>query len=238
MTVARVRGGVLLASFSAWSWGASGCEVVGQVGADDLVASTSSSGTTEASKEPGSTDVGEATTSGTTMSLPTDDTSGTGEDETLLLDVGGGGSSESSESSGEPSTDESTTMPPDDLDSSSSSGSFGTTVVRCCEAMSEPGCEDPLLEACVCAADDYCCSDEWDDACVDIAIWGDCGGACDLPEVPPPGECCTPNENGPGCLDIEVQDCVCAIDPYCCEYAWDDVCVDRVDELGCGMCGG
>ena len=42
------------------------------------------------------------------------------------------------------------------------------------------GCEDPAVEACVCATDDYCCTTEWDAQCiaeVDSLACGDCGGA-------------------------------------------------------------
>jgi hypothetical protein len=38
-----------------------------------------------------------------------------------------------------------------------------------------------------------------------------------------------------GCCDCPCEDCVCAQDPYCCNVAWDPVCVDRCRE--CGGCG-
>jgi hypothetical protein len=57
---------------------------------------------------------------------------------------------------------------------------------------------------------------------------------------PPPaaGDCCTDNGEVSGCVDAAVQDCVCAEDPYCCDTAWDEICVDEVDSLACGTCGG
>lgn len=47
--------------------------------------------------------------------------------------------------------------------------------------------------------------------------------------------CC--EQGGPGCDDDEVRDCVCVSDPYCCEVAWDEVCVQSVEQNGCGECG-
>ena len=101
----------------------------------------------------------------------------------------------------------------------------------------QPGCEDPELEACVCAADEFCCAEQWDDACVDVAVFGDCGAVCDdMPIAPEQDDCCVANDAAAGCLDPVVQDCVCATDPYCCAYTWDDVCVDYVEQLDCGVC--
>jgi hypothetical protein len=53
----------------------------------------------------------------------------------------------------------------------------------------------------------------------------------------PPGEPCCAPQGGPGCAeDPAIADCVCETDRYCCETNWDDVCVSRVVELGCGVC--
>ncbi|MEC8320821.1 MAG: hypothetical protein VX012_05385 [Planctomycetota bacterium] len=46
--------------------------------------------------------------------------------------------------------------------------------------------------------------------------------------------CCS--SGGPGCEDEVVRDCVCELDPYCCEVAWDQWCVQAVEEGGCGSC--
>jgi len=43
---------------------------------------------------------------------------------------------------------------------------------------------------------------------------------------------------GPGCNDPVIEACVCAIDPYCCDTAWDEQCVEEVETLLCGDCGG
>ncbi len=41
----------------------------------------------------------------------------------------------------------------------------------------------------------------------------------------------------PGCKNCECEDCVCAIDAFCCEHAWDALCVGFCeDECGHGEC--
>ena len=46
--------------------------------------------------------------------------------------------------------------------------------------------------------------------------------------------CCETGE--PGCSDIIVQDCVCAIDSFCCEEQWDELCVIAAEFYECGDC--
>ncbi|MEM6996514.1 MAG: hypothetical protein AAF721_38780, partial [Myxococcota bacterium] len=36
----------------------------------------------------------------------------------------------------------------------------------CCEPHEGPGCTGPGIQACVCAADDFCCVEEWDALCI------------------------------------------------------------------------
>ena len=105
------------------------------------------------------------------------------------------------------------------------------------------GCLDSAVEACVCAADDYCCNTEWDAQCVDEVDslgCGSCGGNTQQQQPPPPakGDCCTENLGAMGCIDAAVEACVCAADDYCCDTEWDQLCVDEVDSLACGSCGG
>jgi hypothetical protein len=59
------------------------------------------------------------------------------------------------------------------------------------------------------------------------------------PDPPPAndGDCCEPGD-GTGCADVVVSECVCGDDPYCCDTAWDELCVAEVTSLGCGACGG
>ena len=99
----------------------------------------------------------------------------------------------------------------------------------CCEAKPEPGCEQPDVEACVCGYDPFCCEYEWDGACVSLVDLGMCGSCQST------GDCCVDN-GSPGCDDPVVEACVCAVDPFCCEGAWDSTCVTTARESGCAEC--
>ena len=130
----------------------------------------------------------------------------------------------------------------------SSSGGAGL----CCSATTSPGCADSTVEACVCAADDYCCQTAWDETCVSLVeaeACGSCGGQGGGGAPPATtssaattgggaaSACCMPR-NEPGCpSDAAVQDCVCALDAYCCAIEWDDLCVDQITSFACGTCG-
>ncbi|MCH9680133.1 MAG: hypothetical protein K0V04_01765 [Deltaproteobacteria bacterium] len=90
----------------------------------------------------------------------------------------------------------------------------------CCEFGLDPGCADPIVEACVCALDPSCCSTEWNGACVAMAGL-DCGAGCKISGGA--GDCCLDNGT-PGCDDPVIQACVCVDDPFCCDVVWDYVC--------------
>ncbi len=122
----------------------------------------------------------------------------------------------------------------------------------CCVTSDKPGCKDPAIVACVCAADKFCCNNKWDSLCVSKVNTAKCG-TCDIPtpdagptdsskdvdftEVSGSQDCCT--ESGkPGCKDKTVQACVCAADSFCCTTAWDDLCVAGVTKNKCGTCSG
>lgn len=92
---------------------------------------------------------------------------------------------------------------------------------HCCSINSVPGCTEPGIEACVCDFDDYCCNEAWDFTCVQIAQ--QCGKTCD-PDSDVNEPCCQ-SSDAPGCESAELESCVCASDPYCCEDGWDDNCV-------------
>jgi hypothetical protein len=109
----------------------------------------------------------------------------------------------------------------------------GDSSEGCCVPADGPGCSDDVIEACVCEHDPYCCEEAWDDACVNTAQLSGCSPCAGA--IPPQLDCCTSNVIG-GCLELDVQDCVCAVDAYCCEQAWDETCVGMVDDLGCGIC--
>ncbi len=109
-------------------------------------------------------------------------------------------------------------------------GSCGGGEGPCCEAHAGPGCDDPEVSSCVCADDPACCDSEWDVQCVDeVELFGCglCGG----------GDSCCEVHDTPGCVDADVEACVCAEDPFCCADGWDDLCVEEVTSLGCGVCG-
>jgi hypothetical protein len=111
----------------------------------------------------------------------------------------------------------------------------------CCMAGEAPGCADATIEACVCMQDSYCCDTAWDGLCVDEVGSFGCG-SCG-PEGGDGGDggegvsACCEQQDGAGCPDTTVQDCVCAVDDYCCNVFWDLTCVGEVETLSCGSCG-
>ena len=44
-----------------------------------------------------------------------------------------------------------------------------------------------------------------------------------------PSTCCTPRDT-PGCSDTTCQASICEVDPFCCEGAWDEVCVEMANQ--------
>ncbi len=201
---------------------AGACEVVGSIGGvDDLAAGGSDSATSTGGTEklpdgperPRDTD-DDLATSSAGAGMPTDASSSSdGADTPYKLDLGTGNGTGN------------------DTDTDT----VGTLGAVCCSASIEPGCaQDSELEACVCGFDAYCCETAWDDTCVGIATWGECGGGCSGPEIPPT-DCCLASERA-GCIDAQVSACVCDHDPYCCDVAWDDVCVGDVALHECGVC--
>lgn len=50
------------------------------------------------------------------------------------------------------------------------------------------------------------------------------------------GDCCVDN-NTPGCDDPTIEGCVCALDAFCCDTEWDDICAGKA-ATDCGACGG
>jgi hypothetical protein len=69
------------------------------------------------------------------------------------------------------------------------SNNAGVGSSSCCEVSESAGCCDPVIEACVCSIDDFCCDSlwgaGWDLFCVDIAL-NNCGGCVgeDCPGAP------------------------------------------------------
>lgn len=111
----------------------------------------------------------------------------------------------------------------------------------CCVAGDAPGCADATVQACVCGQDSYCCDTAWDAVCVDEVGslgCGTCGaGGSDGGDGGGTASTCCEQQDGAGCPDTTVQDCVCAVDDYCCTTFWDLTCVGEVETLSCGSCG-
>lgn len=194
------------------------CESVGTIGRatgvdeDDALASSSSDASVE---------LDEASSD-----------SSSGEDE--LTSTGDRRPASGGEDSGSDDTDTSTGDGPGTFMSDTGADTGELPDQPCCVATPEPGCADEPTESCVCALDPYCCEQAWDEACVNTALASDCS-TCPMGFEPALADCCTANTVG-GCTDPVVQDCVCAVDPYCCTQAWDQLCVDKIEELGCATC--
>ena len=91
-------------------------------------------------------------------------------------------------------------------------------------------CRDEACCILVCAIDPFCCSSSWDTECAVQAV-SNCAG-CGDPAAGSPFEA-----NGtPGCLDVACCEIMCGLDPFCCEYAWDQTCADDAI-FECGECG-
>ncbi len=100
-----------------------------------------------------------------------------------------------------------------------------------CEAGSalESACSS--CAAAVCATDSFCCNNSWDALCVQEA-----GELCEQCAAPAPT--CAHDTCAKGvALDADCSTCaaaVCDYDPYCCETAWDGLCVSEAgDFCGC-----
>lgn len=101
----------------------------------------------------------------------------------------------------------------------------------CCEFNLDPGCEDPVVEACVCAFDPSCCDEQWNGICVGYAAI-ECKGGCEVEGGD--GDCCDRDNPTVGCDDPFIEACTCVDDPFCCDVVWDFVCVGGAEML-CGL---
>ncbi len=74
------------------------------------------------------------------------------------------------------------------------------------------------------------------EACEDgNTVPGDgCDENCQV-EGGPAHNCCETG-HGPGCSDPVIEACICALDSFCCDVDWDQICVDGVELAGCGTC--
>jgi hypothetical protein len=98
-----------------------------------------------------------------------------------------------------------------------------------------PGCNDASCCAVVCRIDETCCTENWDETCVDLASFY-CG-AEPICGAPAAGSCLDVSET-PFCDDAECCSAVCAIDTVCCTDRWDSFCVSLAQDRcrrGCGV---
>jgi hypothetical protein len=109
----------------------------------------------------------------------------------------------------------------------------GTPIDHGCCVTGTAGCDEPTVEACVCAADPFCCEDNWDSMCVSKVGSLLCAESCDPDDAD--GPCCTAHA-GTGCEVNTVETCVCAMDDLCCSNEWDMFCVDEIESFDCGNC--
>lgn len=98
------------------------------------------------------------------------------------------------------------------------------------------GCDQCVKS--VCNLDPYCCNTAWDNICVAEAT-SECN-ACQNPTPPvTPPAACGHSECQPGAaLESNCSTCadtVCAADSFCCDNAWDNLCVQRA-ENACSQC--
>lgn len=103
----------------------------------------------------------------------------------------------------------------------------------CCEKNDTPGCDDPACCENVCFGDpddplyppdSYCCLIEWDSLCAQKATDNP---NCQCDSVPM--DCCVNNDSFPGCDNPVCEECVCAINPFCCMFGWVPFCVDNAE---------
>eukprot|EP01095_Lingulamoeba_sp_RSL-Kostka_P011073 TRINITY_DN4131_c0_g1_i1.p1 TRINITY_DN4131_c0_g1~~TRINITY_DN4131_c0_g1_i1.p1 ORF type:complete len:592 (-),score=218.82 TRINITY_DN4131_c0_g1_i1:66-1841(-) len=104
------------------------------------------------------------------------------------------------------------------------------TDLSCCKAHFSGGCDDPVIEQCVCSKNSTCCYNSWDSQCVQhVANYG-CGDCAT-------GPCCEAHGQR-GCQNRDISTCVCKIDKTCCTDSWTEDCVDLVNSSECGVCKG
>jgi hypothetical protein len=87
-----------------------------------------------------------------------------------------------------------------------------------------PACSiAPCCET-VCAADPFCCATQWDFSCASLAGFLCSAGQPGTCGDPAAGSCSQPHATG-ACSDLACCTAVCGLDPSCCEFAWDQLCV-------------
>ena len=103
------------------------------------------------------------------------------------------------------------------------------TVRNCFEAQNGPYCSDSDCCNSVCAIDPTCCNTVWDQGCADQAAITcvTCGNSV---------ASCYVEHGTPACEDLDCCTRVCALDPTCCQTAWDAGCASLAID-NCLVCG-
>ncbi|MCA9283843.1 MAG: hypothetical protein KDA22_01415 [Phycisphaerales bacterium] len=109
-----------------------------------------------------------------------------------------------------------------------SAGDICASADHDCFTQGGPGCTDLECCATVCAQDPFCCNESWDGICVEEAQTFCIGVSCPTSDH----DCLT--TGAPGCTDTVCCEAICLVDPFCCESAWDSVCVLEAAQT----CGG
>jgi hypothetical protein len=101
----------------------------------------------------------------------------------------------------------------------------------CFTSHSGPFCDDEGCCSYVCGADSFCCTTTWDGICASEAAnlcVSECGGPAEQSCFVASSAAC----NDPVCCEY-----VCGIDSFCCNVAWDGLCVSEALDnciLACG----
>ncbi len=86
---------------------------------------------------------------------------------------------------------------------------------------------DGMCDTCaaaVCAVDDWCCTEDWDDICVGLAD-DECSNICSGGD-PCAADICS--ASGPRLSTCDAcTAAICADDAFCCDVDWDSACVDQ-----------
>jgi len=100
----------------------------------------------------------------------------------------------------------------------------------CCSpaGLVTPGCEDEACCNAVCAIDLSCCDTQWDFECAARAAnTPECN--CQVqPCGPASGDCCDPNNTGPGCNNVPCCELVCGVLSDCCTGSWSDFACNEI----------
>lgn len=102
-----------------------------------------------------------------------------------------------------------------------------------------PGCDDPVVEACICSHNADCCDVLWGVECMVIANTLCAAGCAENPMICSQdccvkGTCCEPS-GSQGCTDESTEQCVCQLKPECCSDRWDLSC-SKLARESCGAC--